>query len=74
MTRSSCLVMVDWPPRAPGLRERVLEALEACNARVLSPGVFQLRVPADSLDRLLPLFDEVRAAGGRVLLAEVSET
>ena len=71
---SSCLVMLDWPERAPELRARVLAALEACDARALSPGVFQLPVAADALDRLGPLLDEVRAAGGRVMLADVSET
>ena len=68
----SCLVMIDWPERAPKLRARVLAALEACDARSLSPGVFQLPVAAGALDRLDPLLDEVRAAGGRVMLADVS--
>jgi len=63
--------MLEGPARDPALRRRVVGALQAGGARRLSPGVFLWPASPDSLDRLRPLFEEVRRSGGRVMVADV---
>jgi hypothetical protein len=65
--------MLDWPEHAEKLRARLVRALYVCGARALAPGVY--RVPSDpaALERLGPLLEEVRTAGGRALFARVHE-
>lgn len=65
------LVILEWPLGARALRSRILAALEARAAEPVSPGVFRLRADREAIEGLRPLLDELRAAGGEALIADL---